>query len=425
LTASTSYQFNVRAQYQSDDSTYTSYSATSTAVSTAAVASTVSMTLNVGASSTYQLSVGGSSHTVTLSSIVGGVATLSIQSDPITVSLSQGQSSNVDTDGNGTSDTTVTMTTVGGSSATFSLASYTPPSNPPGGGGGGSMPTPVAPVFYSFLINNGAIKTNNQDITLNLSAKDATLMAVSNDSNFTGVSYENYVTSKSWKLSPGFGTKTVYVKLRSNTGGEISTSDSIVWEELLFSDVIKDKAAITDKTTTPTITETKKLVYQFKKDLSVGAINSDVRELQKFLKDRGYFKYPTITNIFGSVTKQALIKYQTANKLKPTGKLDAATRKKINSTTVVVAKPTTPTIPKATAPKFVFSKFLSSGDHGLEIRYLQERLQELGFMPKTIKANGVFGSTTKAAVIKLQKKYNLKPALGYVGPGTREILNAR
>ena len=84
------------------------------------------------------------------------------------------------------------------------------------------------------------------------------------------------------------------------------------------------------------------------------------------------------------------------------------------------AKPTQPAV-----KRYKFSKFLSAGMRGLEIKLLQLRLQELGFLPKTIKANGVYGPATKAAVIKLQKFYKLKPPAGYVGPGTRTILNGK
>lgn len=77
--------------------------------------------------------------------------------------------------------------------------------------------------------------------------------------------------------------------------------------------------------------------YKFTKNLSVGATDPAVVELQKFLKNLGYFNYPYITKYFGTVTKSALAAYQKANGLPVTGALDAVTREKINNP----IKPTT------------------------------------------------------------------------------------
>jgi peptidoglycan hydrolase-like protein with peptidoglycan-binding domain len=72
-------------------------------------------------------------------------------------------------------------------------------------------------------------------------------------------------------------------------------------------------------------------VTGFTKTLSVGMTDSAVAELQKFLKNLGYFDHPSITNYFGPVTKAALIQYQKDNKLSLTGVLGVATREKINA----------------------------------------------------------------------------------------------
>ncbi len=75
---------------------------------------------------------------------------------------------------------------------------------------------------------------------------------------------------------------------------------------------------------------TSAVVVKFTKTLSLGMSDSMVAELQKFLKNLGYFNHPYITNYFGSVTKAALVQYQNENKLSPTGILDLATREKMN-----------------------------------------------------------------------------------------------
>lgn len=88
----------------------------------------------------------------------------------------------------------------------------------------------------SVSINSGAATTNNLNATLTISATDdfdssgSLQMMVSNDSGFSGASWETYATSKAWTLSAGTGTKTVYIKFKdssSNTSG--AYNDTILY----------------------------------------------------------------------------------------------------------------------------------------------------------------------------------------------------
>lgn len=88
----------------------------------------------------------------------------------------------------------------------------------------------------SISINAGAASTTSRSVTLNLSANDdfdsagSLQMMVSNDSGFSGASWEAYATSKAWTLSAGTGTKTVYIKFKdsaSNTSG--AYNDTILY----------------------------------------------------------------------------------------------------------------------------------------------------------------------------------------------------
>ncbi|HBV99393.1 MAG TPA: phage tail protein, partial [Desulfotomaculum sp.] len=87
----------------------------------------------------------------------------------------------------------------------------------------------TAPTGGSISINGGNTYTNSTSVTLTLSATGASEMMVSEDSSFSGASYEAYSASKSFTLSSGDGTKTVYVKYRNAAGNETSgtISDSI------------------------------------------------------------------------------------------------------------------------------------------------------------------------------------------------------
>jgi|GEM_PF-4455130 len=88
----------------------------------------------------------------------------------------------------------------------------------------------VAPTG-SISINAGAQYTSSANVTLTLSATDATSgvsqMRFSND-NATWSAWENYGTSKAWTLIAGDGSKTVYTQYKDAAGNSSSTySDGI------------------------------------------------------------------------------------------------------------------------------------------------------------------------------------------------------
>lgn len=71
--------------------------------------------------------------------------------------------------------------------------------------------------------------------------------------------------------------------------------------------------------------------FVFKRFLTIGSTGTDVKQLQTILKKLGYFTYPKITGYFGSITKQAVIKFQKAYKLKPyPGYVGPGTRAALN-----------------------------------------------------------------------------------------------
>ncbi len=80
--------------------------------------------------------------------------------------------------------------------------------------------------------------------------------------------------------------------------------------------------------------------------------------------------------------------------------------------------------------KYVFKRNLKQGMKGNDVKQLQILLNKLGFTIATKGAGSagkettLFGAATKKALIKFQKKYNLKPYPGYVGPGTLKVLNS-
>jgi PGF-pre-PGF domain-containing protein len=71
--------------------------------------------------------------------------------------------------------------------------------------------------------------------------------------------------------------------------------------------------------------------YVFKSLLKVGSSGEEVRQLQLKLKSLGFYKYPSITGLFGNATKQAVIDFQKANHISPVGYVGPATRAVLNS----------------------------------------------------------------------------------------------
>ena len=83
----------------------------------------------------------------------------------------------------------------------------------------------------SVSINDGASYANTVLVTLTLSADDAlsgvAQMSFSNDeTNWSD--WEVYGTGKSWALTPGDGTETVYVRYKDNAGNIATYSDTII-----------------------------------------------------------------------------------------------------------------------------------------------------------------------------------------------------
>jgi hypothetical protein len=83
-------------------------------------------------------------------------------------------------------------------------------------------------------INGGASSTTSRSVTLNLSASDPSpasgvaYMRFRNGGTTTWSSWVSYATSKSWTLTSGSGTKTVYVQYRDRAGNISSTASDTI-----------------------------------------------------------------------------------------------------------------------------------------------------------------------------------------------------
>lgn len=89
----------------------------------------------------------------------------------------------------------------------------------------------TAPPPGGITINGSAACTASANVVLsinNFGDASITQMIISEDPFFAGAVYEPYAATKNWTLSAGFGTKTVYAKLKNSGGVESNVfSDTI------------------------------------------------------------------------------------------------------------------------------------------------------------------------------------------------------
>ncbi len=86
--------------------------------------------------------------------------------------------------------------------------------------------TGLAPTNLTVVINDGAETTNSRNVTLTLSATNATECRLNND----GISWSNwfnYTKTRDWTLSEAPGTKTVYYQCRNKFGNSTIVYDTI------------------------------------------------------------------------------------------------------------------------------------------------------------------------------------------------------
>jgi len=126
--------------------------------------------------------------------------------------------------------------------------------------------------------------------------------------------------------------------------------------------------------------------------------DNTVRQAQKTLNDRGY-RTGGVDGRMGPQTQAALVNFQRAEKLKPTGRLDGATLAALG-------------LDKGNAAG-------SSRYDAATIRKVQETLNDRGF--KAGPPNGVLGERTSAALREFQKSENFA-VTGQLNPRTLAAL---
>ncbi len=94
-----------------------------------------------------------------------------------------------------------------------------------------STPVSATPNIFAVSISSGAKYVRSVDVSLGLVAPGGTqLVKISNDSTFSGSTWQAFSANRNWQLTPGDGVKSVYARFRDVEGNETShfVQDSVI-----------------------------------------------------------------------------------------------------------------------------------------------------------------------------------------------------
>lgn len=177
--------------------------------------------------------------------------------------------------------------------------------------------------------------------------------------------------------------------------------------------LLYSESALTQEGTS--ITETLTDAYT----LRLGDSGALVTSAQKRLIALGYLS-GTASGVFDDTMKKAVTSFQKLNLITQDGIIGAETLKMLNSVLAATASPA----PLATATPAPIStgKVIRYGDKGNDVKSMQNRLIELGYLASG-SADGTYGKNTYQAIVAFQKNNSLKTD-GVVGTDTINKLNS-
>lgn len=140
--------------------------------------------------------------------------------------------------------------------------------------------------------------------------------------------------------------------------------------------------------------------------LKVGSKGDRVTEVQKRLGELGYYQ-GECDGQFGQGTEAAVIRFQDLNGLSADGIVGDSTYQKLFSANAI---PCTAAVTETPAPSPTASAgstgLLKKGDKGDEVKKMQNRLKELGYLEG--EADGHFGPATEEALLTFQRQNGLE-----------------
>ena len=162
-----------------------------------------------------------------------------------------------------------------------------------------------------------------------------------------------------------------------------------------------------------------------------GMENESVKQLQEVLKERGYFTFHTATGYFGSITEDALRRYQRDNNLtvdgiagpQTFGSLGAASGQSAtgNSSSSSSSSSSSASASTSVTPVSNTNRVMRQGTRGEDVSRLQVYLKKAGFYDYP-SISGTYGPATKRAVEQFQRARGLQVD-GLAGPQTLSKVN--
>ena len=277
----------------------------------------------------------------------------------------------------------------------------------------------------SIVINVGDPTTTAREVTLTLSATNASLMEICNVASFLGCGLETYQTTKQWILEEGDGLKAVYAKFQSSDGGvssvvsaTITLTTPVVQAPVTVVPVVEEPAPVVPTVEEPKVEEP--VPTPTPEEVVVAVPPIVIPEIPAILTEEKRVEFVQI--IQEAIAQLATQLLNILNQAKSQG---------ITITTEIPADILAITPTPVVAPPPSFISRLSFGDRGEEVTKLQELLaKDSDVYPEGL-VTGYFGSLTRAAINRFQEKhadeilapYDLTEGVGFVGPKTREKLN--
>ncbi|MCC5597867.1 peptidoglycan-binding domain-containing protein [Nostoc favosum] len=128
----------------------------------------------------------------------------------------------------------------------------------------------------------------------------------------------------------------------------------------------------------------------------IGSNGAEVSSSQRCLKKLGYFNGP-VSGKFASLTQNAVIKFQQANRIPADGVVGASTQRALQR--ACQSRTSSRNTSSGQYP------VLSQGKTGTAVTRLQQRLRQLGYL--NANPTGNFGPMTRDAVIAFQRNYRI------------------
>ncbi len=151
--------------------------------------------------------------------------------------------------------------------------------------------------------------------------------------------------------------------------------------------------------------------------LQKGDSGSAVRKLQQRLRELDYFD-ANCTGYYGDITVEAVKAFQKRNGLTQNGVANEKTQDKLYSSSAKAAEKKEE---DKDDDKIETDGILRRGDSGADVKKVQQRLKELGYLKAS--ATSYFGSQTEAAVKAFQKRNSLSQT-GTVNAATKKKLES-